>query len=265
MAESVETKRGGGVAKGCCAGCAVVVVLLLVVGALAVPPMIKGLVTAGLEEVLQQQASAAEWDVQIDNKAAPKLFRGKPADIALSGKQVVVDQASGLTLERVNMDLKGLVVDRNAGKVSELASGTFELGMTSAQLDAAIASKMGVGDGQVTTAFEGTNLVLNGEVPLPQNLGMLKLSAKTTPKVIPPGSMQLAVDDLKLEPPAGMAKLPGMDLGAITKTMKDALSKEMTTELFKPDSGATLTSAAIEGDQLVIKGTISAEALSKGQ
>lgn len=266
MAEAVgTTQTGGGSKKGCCAGCLIAAVLLGVLGVVGLLTIGRSLATARLEQVLQQQAQAAEWDVQMGTMAAPKVILGQPADIEISGREVVVDKASGQTLGRVHCVLNGLVIDRQQGKVASLASGTFEIAMTSAQLDSALAAKMPASQGHIKTRFEGTNLVLDGEMPLPQGLGALKLSALTTPELQPPGSMRLAVDDIKLEPPAALKNLPGFDLQGISKQMKELMSKEMTTELFKPNSGATLTSVAIEGEELVLKGTISAEALSGGR
>ncbi len=225
---------------------------------------IKAAAAAVAEESLNQYAQADNWDVSIDLLTAPKLMLGKPADIDVAGQQVTVDKASGQKVERVSCSLQGVVFDRAAQKVSQLANGSFEMALTSAQLDAVMASKLGADEGKITTAFEGANLKINGDMPLPQGLGNLKLTATTTPEVVPPSSLRLRVDDLKLEPPAGL-NLPGFDIGKISATMKTAMSKEMTTELFKPASGITLQSVSIVGQEMVFKGTISAQALAGGQ
>ena len=264
MAETVVAPPRAKSKKGCFAGCAVALLLALIGGGVVGLFVLQAAATQVAQEALNQYAQAQSWDVTIGLTTAPKLFLGQPVDIGLEGHQVLVDKAKGQVVERIVCNLQDVAFDRASKQVTQLANGTFELAFTSAQLDAMVQQRNEGQDLKLSTEFQGTNLFLKGETPPLPQIGTIKFNALCAPEIVPPTSFKLSIQDVQVELPGGL-KIPGLDAGKLADAMKQSMSQAMVAQLVDPKSGLVFETANIEGDELIIKGHLTAEALAGGQ
>lgn len=246
--------KGGLCAGGCC-GCGALFGLLAILGiVIGGHAMFEAAIVSQLET---EVGPAAEWNADFATFAPLKWMLGQPADLTITGRDVTVEgqfQASD-----VAVDIDGLAVDLGGEKVKSVDKATFDVAITGDSLAQMVKQEMGAEAEQVSIALENNKLMFMIDMPLGDQSAAVTVA--TTPKVIPPTKLKLAVDDITID----TTGLPAEMVTAVEQVkpmLRTELENNLTFDVAEQGENVVLESVTIEGDAMRVKGEVPPEVMT---
>ncbi len=250
----VETRPSDEPGKGrCLGGCCGCLLVLLVAAFFGGLSLVRTAIQAQIVASLNKDLAAAErWDVDCRLFAPLQWLAGQPADLKITGRNARFKEF--ITAREVDINVRDLTVDRQAGQVKSISEATFGIGFTGEELSAALARQAAGMPAADTLKVSIANGKIEIAVKVPVGPTRLDAKAVASPKVLPPDKFKLQVEDLQL------GAIPGFG-GQGKAAAIAALSRLLTVDIGSDLKGVTLTSAVVENDLLKVRGSIDPQVL----